>query len=63
VTGSFAYGQDMSQYFPVGDYWIQIMAGPNTSSLTAYHLSSPVRVERAGTVELNSGFDFDAGAY
>ena len=63
---SFANGTAMTQYLPVGDYWIQFQAGTSPSTLSAYHLAledGPITIERGATCALNSGFDFAQGEY
>jgi hypothetical protein len=63
---SFANGYTMTQYLPVGNYWIEFKAGTSPSTLSTYHLDlneEPIKIERGGLCALNSGFDFAPGAY
>jgi len=63
VPRSYASGATVKTNLPVGNYWVEFKAGPDAISLSSYHLSNPVKIERAATTTLNSGFEFEWGGY
>jgi hypothetical protein len=63
VPRSYASGVTIKTFLPVGSYWIECKAGPNAASLSSYHVSTPVKIERAATTTLHSGFEFEWGGY
>ena len=63
VPRSYAVGTTIKTHLPVDSYWVEFKAGPDAASLSSYHLSTPVKIERAATATLNSGFEFEWGGY
>ena len=63
VPRSYAAGTTITTNLPVGSYWVEFKAGLDATSLSPYHLTTPIQIERATTTTLNSGFEFDWGAY